>query len=320
MLMQKHRGFTLIELLVSVVIMVAMMVGFGIILTYVQKTVSTTQNQTRSNQVVQAIAANLRRDFSQLSKNGFLCITQASQNDPPILIFSKIGIVQSKLSSDRGTGAVVSFGQATDGGPVLYQPWVLCQNFTAPKAADIWAADFSAFQVMGRIDMNTQLNSLAAVLASTTVTIPVQNMNDVQNTWQVIAEKAESLSIQWTDGSMNNNGTTGVGEEDDDFLNWYDISSPRCINNSNTSPALESWELYDYASENVASTEPVFPPNPNPRSVRIEYSENGAYRALWTHQNQNNWPRAVKIRFNLMDDTVEAEAKAIPYEIIISVE
>lgn len=284
-MLKQKRGFTLIELMVSVVIMVLMMMAFGMIITQAQKVVSVTQNNTRDNNTAQAIAQTIRDDLSKITKNGFLCIGKnPSHKMTPVLIFTTAGINRSKTCELSGLGGVSSYGYAANQAKpaekiLLRQSWVLTtQGDGSADERDIWPFDLSNFQTASRIDINTTVNNLSDSLGSAAIFLPPQKLSHTNDLWKVLTENTHSIGIMWGDVDANGN------------LNWFGVNSDYEVKNKDA-----------YVGKTI--TDAV-----------LEYKEiDYGYRALWTHHNQNNWPKAIKIRFRLKNTDED-------YEVIVAIE
>ncbi len=279
-------GFTLIELIVSVSIMVIMILIFGTIIGQTQKVVSGSQATMRSNNTVRAIAHVIRTDLRKLTKSGFLCITHKYDNSTntyyptPVLIFATAGLTQSKTDSVTGLGGVSVYGHCDNsstgdsGNPLaaifLRQSWVLNPMGTG---ADIWPIDLAVLQTLPRTHVtDPNINDLVNRLRELTgnLSVPPENLSDIANLWQVLSSESDKISIMWTDGTTDAGGN----------LNWYGIDYDNAADINIDRPKDGDWTTRDITSG------------------EIEFDNNG-YRALWTRHNQNNWPKAIKIKFEL---------------------
>lgn len=314
-----RAAFTLVELLVAVLIMVLMMLAFGMILSESQKTVSIAQNQSRGNQIADAIARTLRNDLARLSKNGFLCITryQAGVASRPYLLFTTSGNQQSRVGAYRTLDGISIYGWATPtpgGGAVLaqythilFREGFLTWDSGGGNESDLLAADvlntsLARIQTKSRVDIDTYLNQLYEAgripRDDDYFVYPPQQLSDVAKCWQILSAEINSLGIQWTDGSIHSTNET---------LNWFGIDSDsdaQYRDPATGNPAESGWKSYDIG-DNVP-----------------EYQSTYGYRALWTHHNQNNWPKAIRVKFTIYDEEFQKASgqSATEYEVIVPIE
>ena len=144
-------------------------------------------------------------------------------------------------------------------------------------------------------------NGLADMTPS--VRVPPGNAGDVNDLWQVLARhiKPNSLSITWTDGKLDDQNSNANSRNS---LRWFGIDPARPDG---------SGEIKRCASPPYNSEETL---------QNIEVPNVGAYCALWTHHNQKNWPRAIKIRFLMRDPRMPQEFRGddnqgnLAYEVI----
>lgn len=311
-----RAGLTLIELLVSVGILVIMLLAFGVILTGSQEVVARSQATMRSNSAAAAIADVIRNDLRQATKNGFLCIMQdpADPNGNPILTVMTAGVSESGINEVVGTARLVSYGicdnQADPNEQILWRKgWVLAIDPNNPDPNnprdDVIPSDYAVFQQLPRyIPLPPPPWSLDSVITTyisrpEDITIPPQQLSDIDTLWQCLAVRCSELSIMWTDGEPK------AGENN---VPWYGLA-------------------HDGTSTQVLAKDDLGWAGNDPNDVQIiEYDsdpdpapENKLYRALWTHHNQNNWPAAIKIRFTITDDALPEEFRGQAYEVICPV-
>jgi len=309
----------MIELLVAVAILTTIMLSFSMIMTQVQETVSTGQKTIRTNAAAAAIIDTIRNDIRQMTQHGMLCITQAFDGSPRLVV-STSGVTPSKTHGQLGdppntytaigTGGIISVGRCLNHATstttreiLFYQRWVLMKLTdkdedelqwpfdilrTRDPAGDWETYDLADFQVFTRGGTNYLVDDICNLSPSDdpgslgAIRIPPKD-DDIGSLWQVLAENCESLSIMWTDGTA-----TAYG------LNWYGVDNP---NSPLVTVTPAQWET-----------------DPNKIEFNAVTWGEDTYRALWTHHNQNNWPRAIKIRFEL----VEGEERNT-YEVICPV-
>ncbi len=323
---------TMIELLVAVSIMVIMMVAFSQILSQARKVVSHSQLTMRYNAAATAIIHTIRSDIRKATKHGMLSITQTDMESAPVLTLTAAGLTPSKTAAVTGSGAFATYGvcenKVTAKDEIFYcQRWVL--NDSGATGDDVWQMDLAAAQIMdrqamndtivGTVSDNTTLLGMTPDASGNTINIPPVNIGQVGNLWQVLAVDCRALSIMWTDGSTD--PTTQA-------LNWYGVDytmDPGTISDDYT----DDFPLYTAVGQNLdgLSTPPYpedwidIPFNPTPGTPQIEFDTDpntgtGVYRALWTHHNQNNWPVAIKIRFELLDTRDADKPRPKTYEVI----
>jgi prepilin-type N-terminal cleavage/methylation domain-containing protein len=307
------RGFTLMELLVSVAIMVMMMVAFGMILSQSQKVVAGSENLMRSNNTAAAIARTIQEDLRKITKNGFLCIGKFNSDNRPYLLFTTAGTRQSRTGTYRTLDGLSVYGwtnpQSTSGAGInyrilFYQGWLLWNTGSGNEydlaATDVLNTDLARLQTKSKIDIDSFINSLntsGRIPADNTINYPPDTYNQISNfAWQILSPEVNSLDVAWTDGT--NTGPTNYD------LNWYGIFTS---GGSNVRPKDTAWNGKDITTIT---------------NDQYEFND-GGYRALWTHHNQNNWPKALRIKFQTYDPTLsEAMAEGTNrmwYEVIVPI-
>jgi len=285
----------MIELLVAVVILIIIMLAFGMIITTIQGTVSTGQEAMRSNAAAAAIIDTLRSELRQITQHGLLCITQTDTADgyKPLLTFTTAGVIAGKTGNASANGGLVSIGicenQSGAGSfDVLFaRNWLLASMSTVPDAMP-W--DLAHIQKSDRDTLNGYVVEQYCAIPPDDVRIPAGDLDDVNALWQVLADGCDWISILWTDGDTDTEG-----------LKWYGIDYN------------QDSEAYEAVSVGSTGDEWVNVSFDSASVTQIEYDAgtggDDLYRALWTHHNQNNWPRAIKIAFKLTDHDS-------PYELI----
>ena len=287
----RRQAMTLIELLVSVAILSIMILMFSSILADSQKVVAVSQSTMHANSKAAAIAEIIRNDIRRITQNGFLCITQTSEANPadrtPLLLFTTAGVSPSATSADIATGFVVCYGisdnQATGAtDKILWrQAWVLQKGGTGD---DAWPDDEDSIDLHLRVpdktpgrktfidDIIGKLQPSAAV-----ITVPAA-MGEVADLWQCLTRNCKDFSVTWTDGdddkdlSVNDLGWYGIQREGTKYYKVKDLNDP-----------------------------PSFP--------EFVTAGDDRYYAVWTRHYQNTWPKAIRIRFVLTDDSVPEELR-----------
>lgn len=299
---------TLIELLVSVAILSIMILMFSSILSDSQKVVAVSQGTMHANSKAAAIAEIIRNDIKRITQNGFLCITEDA-NQRPRLLFTTAGVSPSALGADVGSGMIVCYGIANNLGTDLAntdptdealwrQGWILRSGGTG---ADVYGFDLADIQIMDREQCRLEVVNLIVGFApndtmpgaSRAIVIPLQTPADLRGGWQCLTTACSQLSIMWTDGTLDGSGN----------LNWFGKANPL---NPNWDDGTFGFDQY------------------NPRQREYE-SAAGGYQILWTHHVESVcpphdpivtpcprhdptvWPRAIRIRFVLTDDSVPEE-------------
>jgi type II secretory pathway pseudopilin PulG len=275
---------TLIELLVSITILAMMILAFSTILVQSQRLVSVAQSTRRSYALSSSIARIIRSDVRRASQNGFLAIT-TGQDGTPRLILTAAGVAHSLLSDAKGTGAFICYGLGDNAADaerkVLWRPAYVLNRFATPPSVstdgDRLNLDLADLQNLAKADdpnnpggltMDSVVDKIAGFDPS--LRVPPESLGDINELWQVLATdvKDNSLSITWTDGTADGYNN----------LNWYGIDPQH-----RDGPILRSGK------------------------TDIEIDTTGGYRALWTHHDQTNWPRAIKIRFTTVDRNMPRE-------------
>ena len=284
----RRRAMTVIELLVAVTILVVMILAFATIMSQSQRVVRTSQKTMRSNAAASAIIRTFRDDIRRATQHGLLCITQDPVNLQPYLLVTTAGVIPSKTQAEIGNAGLSCFGlcdnTSTTTRDVLYaQRWVFVQG---GSGGDLWGLDLAEVQTYDRAMMNVTVNDVCSYVpgggSSPDIVIPPQNLTDVGALWQVLADQCQALSIMWTDGTSDATG-----------LNWYGVDYDTLTDTYEIAASVAGWE------GRIES------------DGEIEFSEGVAYRALWTHHNQNLWPKAIKIRFMLLEDDQQNEYEVI---------
>ena len=288
---RSRRAFTILELLVAVTILLIMISIVGMILSSSRKLAKTAQGKMRANAAAAAIAEVLRDDVRRVTKNGFLCVTDWKGR--PRLLLTAAGHAQSLTVSDGGTGEFLCYGiddnqadSASKTNDILFRVGLILND--SPKlptaGTDILNWDLSDLQMLPWEDVNSAINTVLLSSKTDALRVPPLTLAEVSELWKVVTTHCSNLSILWTDGEPDANGN----------LQWY-------------GPAPGSPKDSNWSTRNVYSN-------------KTEFNDgSGAYRALWTQRNQNNWPLAIKVRFQLRDPQMPPAFDKVDYDVICPV-
>lgn len=318
--MTKHRrhtggrpsGLTLIELMVASTIIVILILIVGRILVQVQQVVRISQATIRGDQKATAIRQVLIDDLRRVTQHGFLCIGQASDGKP-FLMVSKAGPTVSVTGGTNGNGGIAGLGMCrdrTNNDMTWHCTWVLNRN-SPQENCDYFDNDLADVQKLTRVGCNGTVDYLlnpTNKMVPIQLNSPVQNLADVSSAWKVLSTQASELQILWSDNSVYGRTTR-----------WRGI---RCI-----SPTEWKAQRLDPKAAGTADwvdiTSGELGTNPGTGTNPVtEYLASNKYRALFTRDNQSNWPQLIWIRFKLTDPEAPAEfagADGVYYEIICPV-
>ena len=333
-------GMTLIEMLVSVSILTVMILSFSTILVQSQRVISVAQTSRRSHAMAFALARVIRGDFRRISQDGFLAICNRTGTDEPLMVFTTAGATQGACSDARGGAGLVCYGMwsnasATDPThKILWRPqYVLSQfapggnalSLNAPSQPERMNMDFASIEVWPRRETTSTpsvIDSLVEIpyaiggwtQPTPTIRVPPKNGNDISQLWQVLVTECSKLSVTWTDGvavPVTSKGppsvTMGYG------LRWFGIDhdAPPVTQSLPAGPGDRTKPWWS----NIADTE----------ETDTKYSGQFSYFALFTHENQKVWPRAVKIRFTIYEKGMPDEFRGtdgkggMEYEVICNI-
>jgi len=281
---RSRRAFTILELLVAVTILLMMISMVGMILSSSRKLTKTAQGKMRANAAAAAIAEVLRDDVRRITKNGFLCITE--WEGQARLVATAAGHAQSLTVKDGGTGELVCYGiddnradPNSKTNDILFRVGWILNE--SASGSDILNWDLSDLQMLPWPEVNNGINTVLSRSKTDALRVPPLTLAEVGELWKVVATHCSDVSIRWTDGTLDGGN-----------LRWYGPGSPKDSN---------------WSSRNVYSNKTEF------------NAGSGAYRALWTQRNQNNWPLAIKVRFELRDPHMPPEFENVDYEVICPV-
>ncbi|MCK4601467.1 MAG: hypothetical protein KAU28_03310, partial [Phycisphaerae bacterium] len=204
---------------------------------------------------------------------------------------------------DTGTGSFTAMGlcdyaSAAGEEKLLWRAaWVLNEG-TPSQASDCWNLDFADVQKCARADLNTEIDTLRddSNYVPSSLAVPPDTLVQINVLWKYLAERCTKLSIMWTDGKDNN----GDGSLDWFGVDYVDEDTGYEAKGQDSITKLPSDEWKGKTIDNNTA----------------EFSKGVLYRALWTNDNQNNWPRAIKIGFTLIDESKSLGTLDFDYEII----
>jgi len=287
---------TLVEMLVSIAILSVMILAFSSIMVQSQQFVTLAQSSRRSHATAASIGRVVRRDLRRASQNGFLAIISDDGN--PLMILTAAGVAYSITdggAQSTGTGSLICYGSCSNNAPnasgsILWRPAYILAGAGTPETDDVLAYDLSELQSNVNVTARTIIDRIKEK-CPTDLAVPPEKLEHIEGLWQVLAHGCKHLSIMWTDGTTSTTGS------DTGNLNWYGIG----YNNNGTSYVNRS---------SIAGIE-----DPNE-------STGSNYYALWTHEDQSNWPQAVKVRFQLQNNDLPKNAfgeRAFDFEVICNI-
>lgn len=305
----RAKGLTLLELIVAVALLSIMILTFGTVISSVDKMVTVGEANIRSNATAAAISQVIKNDFRRLSQAGFLCITQSASNAPgqAQIFFTTAGSTGSLTSRADGSvppsgdGSVVGYGLVPGVKTLWRGAWIMNNCDKAVPAIvpgptfDCLPLSFSDVQKMPRgltsepgalpgswrvpaMDYYWMVRGIQTLAPKANADLPnITDVTQLGKSWLYMGQNCSNLSIMWTV----------------DGVNWLGLKSDGT---------------------------PV-PPGPSGAwpgnwPTTPESTVGGAYFALWSHDNQLVWPKAVKITFNNNDPLLPADFHAVPYELI----
>jgi len=300
-----RRGLTLIELLVSVTILTVMILAFSVILTQSQRFVSVSQATRRSYALAATVARIIRSDVRRASQNGFLAVGADAEGNGR-LVFSTAGTRYSLVTDTSGSGSIICYGLVMNdldqAKTILWRPEFIFddqQNQPGVQTNEDGVSMSSvSLQAMPR-DPNGAGLSLRDVASAfvnkspaSRLRVPPRDTDEIEDLWQVLGTNCIDFSVMWTNGTTRDEDPTNP-VDDPNAVKWYGVD-----------PAAPQQKI-------VPCNDPD-----------IEYQGQGAYLALWTHENQANWPRAIKIRFKFTSDDQDmprAFREGLEYEVICNI-
>jgi type II secretory pathway pseudopilin PulG len=339
---------TLIEMLVSVSILSVMILAFSTILVQSQRVISVSQTSRRSHAMAFAIARVIRGDFRRITQNGFLAIcNRTDANQTPLMMFTTAGATQGAASDARGAGSLVcysmcdnSFNTPAKKSSILWRPQYILSQFNGgqgnlglnvPNRPEQMNIDLASIQLLPRreasptpgvIDSIVEIPyTIASNWTPPRICVPPKSGSDIGQLWQALVMDCSNLSITWTDGTSealtvsNSPPPIVMGNN----LKWYglDIKYPQDTKKwpNPLPPMVQQFDRTKVRRSNIADTEE----DPS------KYTDQFSYYALFTHDNQKVWPRAVRIRFTIYDKGMPDEFRGgdgkggMEYEVICNI-
>jgi prepilin-type N-terminal cleavage/methylation domain-containing protein len=335
----RRRAFTLIELLVAVAILVIMMLIFGQVLSSAKTLVNTAQANMRYNATTAAIAQVIRRDFQTLSQAGFLAVAE-DVNGNDRLIFSAVeparSIMNPTADTGQGIGRIVNYG--------------IVRNF---------ASDDSEQKILWRLPMLLQeRTSIDGNLGSGDDIWEMRylfNPPGASGSYARDSDEDDMITPDWTDDPLIpiaydkritrfrlDMATMQMYPRDKlrdhiirrlihDVAEWHGDEDHRLyIPIQKADQAERIWQILTIGCTDlqVRWTDGSssggglrwYGPDQAKGDSNIETSVNGRYVALWTHENQSRWPKAIRLRFRLKDNEMPEEFRdGLWYELVCSV-
>lgn len=293
----KTRGFTLTEVLVGLVLLSGMALIVSQVLSQASQVVTLSEEKIRQNSAAAALGEAIRDTLRKASSNGVLCIGRDSAGDARLFV-TQAGITSSVTGNARGTGGFTLLGLVDNSAPgssgrLLFMPGYVLAPLGG-TGTDVRILDFATLQSCTRRQANDFINPYYN--PPPPLSTPSNNAADISALWQVAATGITRLSIQWTDGTTSGGNLKWFGPEFDGTV------VPLAQNSAWNTPSRAADKLDDAANFS-------FP----------EYHDgSNRYRAIWTHHNQNNWPKAIRIRFTLMskDPAMRPEFRNTDYDVI----
>ena len=278
------RGLTLIELLVAVAILAMLILSFSMILSTSQRVVTVSNSHMRKNTTAIALSQILRADLRGVTQSGFMCIAETGSGD--MLILTQAGLAESVTSANTGSGSVVTIGRCNTDGmdeQTLFRQGWVL-NDRGLSDGDMQNWDLSEFVVLPREDPGGGgTNSVEEYVEYAIGQAPSSVTIPIQQQAD-LHELWQALAPGCTELKIR----WTDGTRDSDGLKWYGPGSKASTN----------------AEYEVGSLKK-------------------RYRALWTNENQANWPVAVKLTFTLKDvalpDAARAESEGNEYEVICTI-
>jgi len=291
-------AFTLMEVLVAIILLATMVLIVSNVLSQSSKVVTFSESKIRQNNTAAALADALQDYPRKASKNGVLCIYEVGGR--PRLALTTAGVSPSLTGVAKGTASFACLGMVdnqADPNGLLWLPTYVLSPPPSTPLPDVWWTDFAFYQDLTRRQVNdVVINDARCSGVISNLRVPPNTIGDVALLWQVAATGLTRLTVQWTDGTRSGGNLVWYGRDINGLLNAKDPSP---------TPAT-GW--MSRGAANLDDTGTFWLP---------EYNDGtNGYRAIWTHHNQNNWPKAIKIRFTLCDPSQPPGSQASEYEVI----
>ena len=307
-----RAGLTLIELLVVLAVVALMVLLVGKMVADAKETVGFSQALIKANAQARAAAEIVRDGLQSATKDGYLAIVirrethtingKSVTKDFPYLVFSGVSTFRSKCGTFEGrnvvrtNGARVEYGLGLEcdrdsgqpRGMMLFRRAILhlTNNQYLPgmwvvKDVDVFSISehFADLHSAHRTITNRLFNNS---IKTHRVYLPVTDMYDIQDDEPHVYMIGDvtDLKIEW--GRATDTGR----------MVWYGKDDPRDA----------GWANKNKTSQDTSPTED-WP----------EFTNGGAYCALWTRRNMNNWPDAIRFELTIGDDPSRT------YEMIMSI-
>jgi hypothetical protein len=327
---------------VAVALLSVMILTFGEVISSADKMVTVGEASIRANETAAAISQVIKADFRRLSQTGFLCIAQ-TRATPALtqLFFTTAGPADSLtsvngISPPSGDGSIVGYGMCpvTAGGTpsVLWRTAYLLDNSDKPPVGSSFPSTtdptvncldclplcLADIQKMPRVAISSEslattpvgITSLRSMdyywliygafqlgVTSSTGTkfagnpagqnqglapqnLPaIINVSQLPRSWQYLGQTCSAFSVAWTP----------------DGVTWYGPGSPSPV-------GVRGGGGYP--------NPPTCPPTSAEFGASGAHGGTAAYWALWSHENQAIWPKAVKISFT------NTNIASVPYEVM----
>ena len=281
-----HAGMTLIELMVALGILAGVIVIVNSMIINAKHAIVSAQDALVVNANARAVIARLRADLASITREGFLAICN-DPDDGQHLVFTAVGPFASMVDSSMANSARIDYGRTTDSEQILWRRAILLDptNNSQYDHEQIALADYRAwprafinfvlYNNSGGYNYNG-INFPCFINPLENIAIPPITLEDVNNLWPYLASPCTELKIEWTDGSLS-----------DGKITWYGPDNPKDSN----------WDTH------------------GPTDNTIEYANfAGKYCALWTWENKDNWPKALRITFTLGNKNL---TKFYTYETVV---
>ncbi len=318
------RGFTMLELLVATSILTLMVLIVGSLLSASQSLARKGHTKMRANAAAVNLAETIREDIRRISRHGFLSITR--KDEQAVMLMTVAGPTASIRAAGKvGTEALVIYcfsAPVQNDNVKADKVWahvlripVLLMGPGNPNDPDLSVAHMFNVQRLPRgldrtagspsysnITTIQDMNELVDYFIHNKVPytgnpddlkVPPSTAKAALESWRVAANECKEFRIQWTDGL---HPTTTP-------LRWYGpLVSPNRPTAKADLPKVTGWtSSHAWAKTGAGDYYTEF------NAVK---SGSPIYRVLWTRENLNDWPRAVRIRYKMSPTTLSPELKA----------
>jgi prepilin-type N-terminal cleavage/methylation domain-containing protein len=283
----RTSGFTLTEMLVSVAVLVLIVLAFNMVMSESRKLVSLGQATMRANDTAIAVVDVLRQDMRSVSQNGFMCITR--NNDADVLLYTTSGTTYSLTGAEPGNGSITGIG--------------LCEqdNITGNDAEMLWRASW----VLNQGSYNRLVDQMPFDFSA------VQQMTAQQIDDQLIGDD-EGDGILGDSRLAPDELNSPPNSKEDVQILWKYLA-----------PYVSDLDIA-WADGTLSGGKLEWYHRDNPKGIDNETGSGDGYRVLWTLDDQNNWPTAIRFRFRINDPAIPEEVRGedgggFAYEIICPV-